>query len=487
MSRRPVEKTNPGNDRFSILVREKSTSCYNLFVRGNSEQMKNILDFNRAGQFYHNVLKKNKESGLESVIYAKKAFDEKSVGDIVERYKKIIQTSLDIEGDLSALATSIEKNLTLVAVLGIKNTLREDAQLTISRLQEMGVKVHMLTGDKFDNAVNTATFLGIIKDKNLDDGYVLLDFEDENDGLVKIREVLDEFKTAAGYKKKPTGRTMLAGGETFSESAIGSPQRSRVQPKLSFSHTTSGGNSPIRLDRKTLTSRSQLDTSRYSIPQGTYMLTGRTMEVISTNSHLYNHVAFILQYANSIVGYCMKPMHKRDLLAMMKKVNRSKNIMSVGDGFNDIPMLQYADIGVQILTDKSYMIYGDIVVKHLALLPKLMCCDGASFSSSLRLAVFDSYYYSLLIGNLLFFYQFYCDFTSAAVLQPGLIYATYASFNFIAALYSVMENVYSEAMRVKVPALYSEQSYFARTRLRNVVILVSQIYSSFLRQLSLEW
>ena len=473
MNRKHVRQSDLGNDRFSILVREKNSRYYNLFARGTSEQMKNILDFNRTGQFYHNVLRKNKESGLESVIYAKKSFEENAVKDIVERYKKIMQTSLDIEGDLSALALSMENNLKLVAVLGIKNTLREDAKLTISRLHEMGVKVHMLTGDKFDNAINTATFLGIIKEKNAAEGYVSLDFEDANDGLIKIREVLDSFKTAAGHKKRPTGKSMTGVGDTFTDIGLASSQYSRQRENMSSSFTRNASSSPLRSPISLTQNKSQQETTKESIPLGTYLITGRTMDIIAQDSHLFNHVAFILQYASSIVGYNMKPIHKRDLLAMMKKVNKSKNIMSVGDGYNDIPMLQYADIGVQILTEKSYMIYGDLVVKHLALLPKLMCNEGASFSSSLRLVVFDTYYYAIVIGFLLFFYQFYCAFTSAAVLQPGLIYATYAAFNFIAALYSVIENVYSEKMRIMIPALYSEQSYFARTRMRNVAFLVA--------------
>ena len=439
--------------------------------------MENILNFTRKKESYHNILNKNKENGLESIIFAKKHIDEQTVIEVIDQYKKIITTSLDIESDLAALAASLETNVSLVAILGMKTCLRPDAKPTIEKMKAMGVKVNMLTGDKVENAIHSATYLGLISEQDESGKYVMMDFADENDGMIKIREVLDTFKSAAAKKKKSPSRVSMAGTATFGDVATNvadSPPLSAKGATLTSPGGTLG--SPHK-NRSLGSPMSRQEQSSGNIPLQAYILTGRTIEMVIENEYLSNHLAFILQYATCIIGCDMKPIQKRFLLHLMKKADPSKTLMSVGDGFNDIPMLEYADIGVQILTERSYLVYGDILVKGLAILPTLMAREGCSYTSSLKLMIFDSYFYSLVIGFILFYYQFYSGFTSPPVIQTGIIYATYAAFNFLGTVYSIHENVYQKSVYHDLTALYIENAQFNRMRMRNMVFVVTSGHS----------
>jgi magnesium-transporting ATPase (P-type)/class 3 adenylate cyclase len=426
------------NDRFSILAQDTSSRTFWMFVKGSTECMENLIDFGSSTNNYKKAIKFNKESGLHSIVFARKQITEADVLKTVADYKKIIQTSLDVETDLSTLMGKLESNLKFSAVVGVKTSMREDAAATVDLMKSMGLNVHILTGDSFENAVNTATYLKLLPLSD-QQPYTVLDFEDVSDGNVKIREVLDKMKVVMSNKKR-TGGTELD-LEKVNRDVPAGLRRSTTQVESSnfFSHS--------------------------------FVFSGRTIEVITSSKYLYTHFAFILQFASSIVGYDMKPMHKGYLINLMKEAHRSKIIMTVGDGFNDIPMMYNSDISVQITTENTQLGYGDIVTKDLAIIPEIMLLEGVKFNSNLNLSVMGSFFNSILVACILFFFQFYCAFTSTAIIQSGLIYATYAAYSALALIFIIYESVYPELLRCELPALYIESYYFNKMKLSKFMVL----------------
>jgi magnesium-transporting ATPase (P-type) len=175
------------NDRFSILAQDTSSRTFWMFVKGSTECMENLIDFGSSTNNYKKAIKFNKESGLHSIVFARKQITEADVLKTVADYKKIIQTSLDVETDLSTLMGKLESNLKFSAVVGVKTSMREDAAATVDLMKSMGLNVHILTGDSFENAVNTATYLKLLPLSD-QQPYTVLDFEDVSDGNVKIRQ-----------------------------------------------------------------------------------------------------------------------------------------------------------------------------------------------------------------------------------------------------------------------------------------------------------
>jgi phospholipid-translocating ATPase len=401
--------------------------------------MSNLIDLKRSTNTsaFNKIIKKNNDVGLQSFIFTKKKITKEDAEKFVDSYKSIIQTSLDIESDLSALADKMENDLEFVAVLGLKNTLREDALYTVDKFKSMGVKVHMLTGDLRDNAVYTATSLKLIAEGGKTITY--LDFIDADDGKVKIKEILEKIRNSGELKKRGASRAQ--------SSVEGGLERLKT---MSLDTTLKPNNSNAM----------------------TFVVSGRTMEIAKEDSYLENHLAFILQYAVCIVGYEMKPNHKKEVLMTMKRCNQGGMIMAIGDGYNDIPMLEFANIGVQLALEQSHLSYGDIMVKDLALIPELMINDGSKFNSNLNLAVAGSFYNSMSIGSLLFFFQFYCGFTASAIIQSGLIYATYAGYSAVALFFIAYENMYPAKTRNDLPALYREHLYRNKLMLSSFFFLV---------------
>lgn len=414
-----------------------------MFVKGSNEFMENIIDFGPLAPSYKRIIKANKEQGLRSIVFGRKILEESKVFEIVDQYKKIVQTSLDTESDLDALISQLESNLKYSCVVGIRNTLKEDSMATIDQFKAMGVKIHMLTGDGFENAINTSVSLKLIPTSS--QFYTVLDFADEIDGQAKIQDVLDKLKTLLS-KRRPMN------------DELSSHTSSLLQSRLS---------SGLGLSRSMTQAKDILMFCQY------FVVSGRTIEAISKNKYLYTHFTFILQFAQSIVGYDMKPLHKGVLIKLMKEADSNRCVMSVGDGLNDISMMQQSDIAFQVANECTMLVYGDVICKDLCVIPLIMCRQGFKYNSNLNLAVFGSFYNSITVSCILFFYQFYCDFTSSAVIQTGLFYGTTSAYSFLCVFYVLFEDRFGELLSKDIPAIYVENIYFNNMHLRHFFTLVN--------------
>lgn len=81
--------------------------------------------------------------------------------------------------------------------------------------------------------------------------------------------------------------------------------------------------------------------------------------------------------------------------------------MAVGDGYNDIAMIQEAKIGVQITETHVGRIFGDILVDNLLCLPKIINNQCRDWNNNLHQAVTKLFKYTTLIMSSNIGYQLY--------------------------------------------------------------------------------
>ena len=75
---------------------------------------------------------------------------------------------------LSACAAQIEVNLTLLGAVGIEDELQEGVPESIRLLQEAGLNVWMITGDKAETALAIGQKCSLIQTSDDGSGYVPL-------------------------------------------------------------------------------------------------------------------------------------------------------------------------------------------------------------------------------------------------------------------------------------------------------------------------
>ena len=52
--------------------------------------------------------------------------------------------------------------------------------------------------------------------------------------------------------------------------------------------------------------------------------------------------------ATSVIFYRSSPSQKAELVKLIKKITKNKKICAIGDGSNDVNMIEIADIGIGI-------------------------------------------------------------------------------------------------------------------------------------------
>ena len=100
---------------------------------------------------------------------------------------------------MAKLAKRMEENLTLVSIVGLRSITKPAAVETIESLRDMGIRVGILTGDDYSH---TKMAMSILKLSTLDQSIHVLDFNDAESGVSKIKDILEEMRKLIETERK---------------------------------------------------------------------------------------------------------------------------------------------------------------------------------------------------------------------------------------------------------------------------------------------
>ncbi|KAI8805334.1 hypothetical protein BJ742DRAFT_656099, partial [Cladochytrium replicatum] len=101
--------------------------------------------------------------GLRTLCYAYREFDEREYAMWSARYQEAATALTGRSKKLDAVAAEVERDLILLGATAIEDKLQEGVPATIDALRRAGVRVWMLTGDKKETAVNIAGTCELVK------------------------------------------------------------------------------------------------------------------------------------------------------------------------------------------------------------------------------------------------------------------------------------------------------------------------------------
>lgn len=165
------------------------------------------------------VLLHNAEIGYRSLLMAYKTVD--AQGFSANNYQD------------EARYEELESDLTIIAIVGIEDPLRDGVQQAVKTCQRAGITVRMVTGDNIDYAKSIAIQSGIITRDELDSSkfeykpyacMLGLDFYKEVGGLVKVQDPEDPEKT----------KDKVGNPEKFAEIARDLKVLARSQPEHKY-------------------------------------------------------------------------------------------------------------------------------------------------------------------------------------------------------------------------------------------------------------
>ncbi|OIW20411.1 hypothetical protein TanjilG_11102 [Lupinus angustifolius] len=224
------------------------------------------------------------ESWNEKFIQAKSS--------LRDREKKLDEKKIQV-------AELIENDLILIGSTAIEDKLQEGVPACIETLQRAGIKIWVLTGDKIETAINIAYACSLINN-----GMRQFIISSETDAIREVEEKGDQVETARFIKEE-----------------VKNQLKKCLEEAQSYFHSVSGPKLALVIDGKCL--MYALDPS---------------LRVMLLNLSLNCH---------AVVCCRVSPLQKAQVTSMVKK-GAHKITLSIGDGANDVSMIQAAHVGVGI-------------------------------------------------------------------------------------------------------------------------------------------
>ncbi|PIO40113.1 hypothetical protein AB205_0167840 [Aquarana catesbeiana] len=309
---------------------------------------------------------------------------------------------------LMETAQHLETNLTLLGATGIEDRLQEGVPDTIAALREAGINIWVLTGDKQETAVNIAYSCQLLDQSDM---VFTINTESKETCESIIDCTLEEIKNISPEKKKKR---------------LFKRQRSQTAPEPEMAR-----------------------------PEVGLVIDGRTLNVVFQGG-LEAKFLELTKHCRSVLCCRATPLQK----SMVVKLVRDKlNVMtlSIGDGANDVSMIQAADVGIGISGQEGMqaVMSSDYAISRFMHLKKLLLVHGHWCYTRLAKMVIYFFYKNVAYVNLLFWFQFFCGFSGATMIDYWQLIFFNLFFTSVPPLvFGVMDKDVSAETLLSLPELY---------------------------------
>uniref|UniRef100_A0A5F8GUZ9 Phospholipid-transporting ATPase n=1 Tax=Monodelphis domestica TaxID=13616 RepID=A0A5F8GUZ9_MONDO len=352
--------------RMSVIVRHPLTAEIIVYTKGADSVIMDLLEDPAKDPVAEKKLRKIRaktqkhldwyaRDGLRTLCIAKK------VGRtfLWANFRHEAEASLDNQDELlMETAQHLETQLTLLGATGIEDRLQEGVPDTITALREAGVQIWVLTGDKQETAVNIA----------------------HSCKLLEQRDMVYTINT----------------------------ESQRCYDMSKTEHKFFGIPLPCQAPSSTMEA---------AVPDIGLVIDGKTLNIIF-QGNLEKKFLELTKYCRSVLCCRSTPLQK----SMVVKLVRDKlkvMTLAIGDGANDVSMIQAADIGIGISGQEGMqaVMSSDFAITRFKHLKKLLLVHGHWCYSRLARMVVYYFYKNVSYVNLLFWYQFFCGFSGTTMID----------------------------------------------------------------------
>ncbi|KAH3668933.1 hypothetical protein OGAPHI_002688 [Ogataea philodendri] len=333
----------------------------------------------------------------------------------------IASASLDQrEEKMEEVATSIEQELTLLGGTAIEDRLQDGVPDSIQLLAKAGIKLWVLTGDKVETAINIGFSCNL-----LENGMDLLVIKTSGEDVESLFTE-EEIKNIDGDQSE----LVLA-----------------LIEKYLHNHFDMDG------------SMSELDKAKkiHSPPSGNFgvVIDGEALKIALSDKVKYKFLLLCKQ-CKAVLCCRVSPAQKA---AVVKLVKDTLDVMTlaIGDGSNDVAMIQAADVGVGIAGEEGTqaVMSADYALGQFRYLARLVLVHGR-WSYKRIAEMIPSFFYKNVVFTLsLFWYGIYDDFDGTYLFEyTYLMFYTLAYTSLPVIFMGIFDQDVPAHISLLVPQLY---------------------------------
>ncbi|KAF2083432.1 P-type ATPase-like protein [Saccharata proteae CBS 121410] len=425
---------------FTVLGREDDSLIVNYMGEERRYQVLNTLEFNSSRKRMSAIMRMPDGriilfcKGADSIIYSRLRRGEqqqlrKTTAEHLEMFAReglrtlcIAQRELgedeyqawnkehDIaaaavterEEKLEAVSDSIERELMLIGGTAIEDRLQDGVPDAISLLGKAGIKLWVLTGDKVETAINIGFSCNLLHN-DMD----LIVFKVDDDNMEQAEAELDKHLATFGM--------------TGSDEELKAAQKNHEPPDPTHAIVIDGDSLKLVLDE-----------------------------------NLRQKFLLLCKNCRSVLCCRVSPSQKASVVEMVKN-GLDCLTLSIGDGANDVAMIQEAHVGVGIVGEEGRQaaMSSDYAIGQFRYLTRLVLVHGRWSYRRLAETIANFFYKNLVWTFALFWYQIYDNFDCSYIFDYTYVIMYNLAFTSLPVIVmGVLDQDVSDRVSLAVPQLY---------------------------------
>ncbi|XP_037711412.1 phospholipid-transporting ATPase ID isoform X3 [Drosophila subpulchrella] len=489
---------------FGFVFRTRTPNSITIEVMGQLEEYEllNILDFNNVRKRMSVILRRGDSmvlycKGADNVIYdrlhsgqedmkartqdhlnkfageglrtlalAERRLTEQYYNDWRSRQQEAALSMDSREQKLNEIYEEIESEMQLVGVTAIEDKLQDGVPKSIANLQNAGIKIWVLTGDKQETAINIGYSCQLLTDELADvfivDGNSVEEVEKQLRQFKESIKIYNRFRPGgfdpfdrlnSDSNMDPLSVTMTQTSAFMQESNL--PPTPPPPPAISvvtFSaecndlfgdekRSEGGGTASIVVDEST----------------GFALVVNGHSLVHCLSPELETKFLDIASQCKAVICCRVTPLQKALVVELIKRAKKAVTL-AIGDGANDVSMIKAAHIGVGISGQEGLqaVLSSDYSIAQFRYLERLLLVHGRW--SYYRMCKFLRYFFYKNFAFTLChcWYSLFCGFSAQTVFDPMFISVYNLFYTSLPVLaLGVFEQDVSDKNSVDFPRLYT--------------------------------
>ena len=386
---------NSDRKRMSMLVRHKEcssgTEYVKLMMKGADSVMWPLLAPGQDEMVAETaeVLGGYGHEGLRTLVLAQRVVEEaewRPWVDAMRSARRIFGDEKIKAQKLEKLAAQMECGLSLVGATAIEDKLQDAVPATIESLRKAGVKVWMLTGDKLETAINIGYACAL-----MDDTMRRVQLDSSQSPAEILHRLQQEIEMCRQQKRKRNDRNNIANSKPLS---------------------------PLDRDDE--------EGEDLGIVVDGQSLAGILIDQPTGATEAFTELS---SYCSSVICCRVSPKQKADVVQLIRAQNTDEVTLAIGDGANDVPMIQAAHVGVGIsgMEGQQAANTSDYAIGQFRYLQRLMLVHGRANYQRLGLVIRYSFHKNTILMVTQFWFVLFNQFTGMSLYEKWIL----ASFNVV--------------------------------------------------------
>ncbi|CAM6103969.1 unnamed protein product [Calypogeia fissa] len=432
--------------RMSVIVRGPD-GIVKLLMKGADSAVLNILESPERQDM--SVQKRRAElslatmshldgyarEGLRTLVIASRDMSAAELKAWDAQYSKASKAVGDRAGLLRDAAELVERDVILLGATGIEDKLQDGVPETIALLREANMQVWVLTGDKQETAISIA-FSCLLITREMQQVII------NETTLEGCKEALANAKSLYGVakvtqKKKP--RFLFRQKKTMDNISNGSANGARSPPAEVVDGDESTGLPGIN-------------------PGQPLALVIDGNSLVHCLSEELEQELFELAIACKVVVCCrVAPLQKAGIVALVKRKAKEMTL-AIGDGANDVSMIQMADVGIGISGQegRQAVMASDFAMGQFRFLSRVLLVHGHWNYFRLSYMVLYNFYRNAVFVLMLFWFILYTLFSpQSAITDWNLVLYSVIYTSIPTIVVGILDKDLGHRTLLRYPTLYS--------------------------------